>query len=82
MMQCAGRDPAFDDEYVRAAAIIAAVEWAVAQGLRTFDLAGGAAKRYWAPVAGVRHGAIFRPALLDRFSWALERTKSDARRGQ
>ncbi|MGE0741597.1 MAG: GNAT family N-acetyltransferase [Hyphomonadaceae bacterium] len=70
MWQCGARDPAFDDAKARDAAMLAAIAWAQAHGFRYLDLSGGDWKRYWGPPGEVRHGAIFRPRLLDAFAWA------------
>lgn len=71
MAQCGGRDAARDDGYLAAAFTVALVEWAKANGFKAIDMAGGDYKRHWGPVAGQRHGAIFRPRLLQAFAWAL-----------
>ncbi len=72
MIQCGGRDPAFDDAYARAAALVAAIEWAKAHGFAYLDIAGGDEKRLWAPIGGQRYGAIFRPPLMERLYWVQE----------
>ncbi len=72
MIQCGGRDPGFDDAYARAAALIAAIEWAKGRGFAWLDIAGGDEKRLWAPIGGQRYGAIFRPPLMERLYWVQE----------
>jgi CelD/BcsL family acetyltransferase involved in cellulose biosynthesis len=70
MLQCGGREPEFDDSYARAYLHIAAIEWAKQHGFKFLDLAAGDFKRLWGPEGGVRYGAIFRPPLIDAFTWA------------
>lgn len=69
MIQCGGRNMEFDESYTFAATILGVIEWAVANGFETLDMAGGDWKRYWGPVGGVRHGAIFRPPLINALAW-------------
>ncbi|MEZ6024066.1 MAG: GNAT family N-acetyltransferase [Hyphomonadaceae bacterium] len=71
MLQCGGRDPEFDDSYSRAATILASIEWAKDHGFAVLNMAGGDYKRLWAPAGGLAYGALFRPELLEMFSWAL-----------
>lgn len=67
MIQCGGREEALDDGYTAAAFTVALVNWAVANGFRTIDMAGGEYKRHWGPVGGQRHGVVFRPRVLKLF---------------
>ena len=71
MAQCGGRDATHDDGYLAAAFTVALVDWAKANGLAFIDMAGGEYKRHWGPVGGQRYGAMFRPRLIQAFSWAL-----------
>jgi hypothetical protein len=71
MAQCGGREAELDDGYLAGAFTVALVDWARANGITTIDMAGGEYKRHWGPVGGQRYGAIFRPSLLNAFSWAL-----------
>jgi GNAT acetyltransferase-like protein len=70
MLQCGGRDPELDDSYTAAAVHLGVIDWASSNGVRYLDMAGGDWKRLWAPDGGVRHGAIYRPAIIDALSWA------------
>jgi hypothetical protein len=70
MIQCGGRDPAFEDAYSAAAVQIFAAEWARTAGFRVLDIAGGPYKRLWGPEGGLRYGAVFRPRVMSALSWA------------
>jgi hypothetical protein len=70
MIQCGGRDPAFEDAYSAAAAQIFAVDWAKTSGFATLDIAGGPHKRLWGPEGGQRYGVVFRPRVMSALSWA------------
>ncbi|HRO03933.1 MAG TPA: GNAT family N-acetyltransferase [Terricaulis sp.] len=71
MIQCGGADLEFDDDYARAAVLIAAIEWAKSAGFDTLDIAGGPAKRYWGPVGGQRYGGLFRGPIVAAFAWVM-----------
>lgn len=70
MLQCGGRDPNFDDSYTAAAMHLAVIDWSANNGFKTLDMSGGAWKRHWGVVGGVRHGAYFRSPLIDAVGWA------------
>ncbi len=71
MIQCGGADLEFDDDYARAAVLIAAIEWAKSAGFKVLDIAGGPAKRYWGPVGGQRYGGLFRGPIVAAFAWVM-----------
>lgn len=64
MAQCGGRDLGLDDGYLAAAFTVALVNWAKANGHASIDMSGGEYKRHWGPPGGQRHGAMFRPPLI------------------
>lgn len=65
VLQCAARDPAYDEYSVGKRVLDSVIAWAAAAGFHYFDLgSGGDYKQNWGePVAG-RYGAIFRPRAI------------------
>jgi CelD/BcsL family acetyltransferase involved in cellulose biosynthesis len=68
LSQCSVRDQAVND--AGTASYLFAVDWADTHGVRTLDLGSGPYKVDWGPVAGRRHGAVFRPRVMSALSWA------------
>lgn len=66
--QCTSRDKDYNRFGVGTYALDSALQWARDSGFRTVDLAGGGGfKAEWAPRAGQRHGALFRPGPIPFF---------------
>lgn len=68
LTQCSFREPDYND--AGTATNIFAAEWAKDQGLRAIDFGGGEYKRDWGEPASKRHGAVFRPRVMNALAWA------------